>query len=169
MSIDNKSVCPFCLEIVKNRCFFSNNQYFAIYNRAPIISGHSLVIPHKHYEKLSNIPFEESKQLFPFVQQVMTILSEFFKAQSFDISIQDGTEAGQTVPHSHIHVIPRFADDYLQESGWFQVLQEHKQNSLLDSSLRQCISEEKLEEITKKLKAIAQNLFLIPVNIEQYV
>lgn len=152
------NICPFCSEKIRNNSFFFNQNYFVIYNRAPIVAGHSLVIPYKHYEKLNDIPLEESKQLFPFIQQVMKILTQAFKTQSFDISVQDGIEAGQTVLHTHVHIIPRFVNDCLQPSDWYQVLQDHEQKHLLDSAIRPHLPEEKLLEITDKLRNIAKKL-----------
>ncbi|KKA26529.1 hypothetical protein TD95_005072 [Thielaviopsis punctulata] len=85
--------------------------------------GHVLVCPLKPHARLTDLSGPETQDLFKTVQQVQKLLArhylktrnpddheELINAGSFNIAIQDGQEAGQTVPHVHVHVIPRPKD-----------------------------------------------------------
>jgi bis(5'-adenosyl)-triphosphatase len=152
------AVCPFCSDEVRGLIFFENQLFFAVCNQAPILPGHSLVIPKRHVQKVSGLTAEESQQLFPFVQKVNLVLSKAFQTDSFDISIQDGEPAGQTVMHLHVHVIPRITGDLPSPGDWYQELM-NTENPLLDSHKRPKLEKEQLAEIANRLRIIAKEIF----------
>ena len=71
-----------------------------------------LVIPRRVVFRLSDLDPEEVTDLFLSVQHVGKVLEKAYNAQSLTISIQDGKEAGQSVPHVHVHLIPRKSTDF---------------------------------------------------------
>jgi len=150
--------CPFCLPKIKNKSFYCNDYFFAIYNHAPIISGHVLIVPNIHFQKICELPIIFSEQLFPFVQKIMKILNFAYNATDFDISIQDGIFAGQTVAHLHVHVIPRLKDDCLQQTDWYYELHNQEKKYVLDSMLRPIIPEKEFLEITENLRKIGMEM-----------
>jgi bis(5'-adenosyl)-triphosphatase len=93
---------------------------YALVNIKPILPGHVLVIPFRKVQRITDLTTDEVTDLFTLVQRVQRMLAKtHFGAPgapgapedgSFNVAIQDGKEAGQTVPHAHCHVIPRTKD-----------------------------------------------------------
>lgn len=150
--------CPFCQLSLSDAYFYENRYFFATYNISPILPGHSLVIPKRHVVRLADLSEAEAHEVVPFVIKVNRILSELFKTQDFDISIQDGIAAGQTVMHLHIHIIPRILGDLPNAGDWYDLLYNDDKN-VIDSAMRPKLSKEKLNNITLRLKNASQKIF----------
>jgi len=106
--------CLFC-QIVKGKIpsevIFENKRVLAFLDVNPCSNGHTVVIPKKHYEKLSQIPDKEVKNLFIVVVKLAGKIQKQMKASAFNIGINDGEFAGQVIPHVHVHIIPRYKGD----------------------------------------------------------
>ena len=102
---------------VTKQVFLKTPHSFGLVNLKPIIPGHILVCPLKPHRRLTDLSAEETTDLFTTVQLTQRMLAKtYFKsadllAGSFTVAVQDGPEAGQTVPHVHVHVIPRTKGD----------------------------------------------------------
>lgn len=83
----------------------------------PISPGHTLVVPKRHVASIFDLPFEECMEIWSVVSEVRKQLRDDLQPDGFNIGVNDGTAAGQTVPHAHIHVIPRFNGDVLDPRG----------------------------------------------------
>lgn len=151
--------CPFCNPRVIEMQFIDNQYFYAIYNHSPILPGHSLIIPKNHVERFGDLQTELSSALFPFTQKVMSVLQQAFNVADFDLTIQDGAKAGQTIPHLHLHVIPRYINDLPNPGDWYPIFRKHENNELIDSFNRPKIPIEKLNEITSYLKETASIIF----------
>lgn len=88
-------------------------------NLKPIVPGHILVCPVAPHRRLADLSAAETADLFGTVQLTQRLLARaYFTPQGdlgaggFTIAVQDGAEAGQTVPHVHVHVIPRTRGDF---------------------------------------------------------
>ena len=77
----------------------------------PTNLGHTLVVPKKHYENLFDIPDVELGILGIRVKKVAYAVKIAMKADGVNISMNNGSAAGQIVPHAHIHIMPRYTDD----------------------------------------------------------
>ena len=88
-----------------------NENAFAIYDGFPISKGHVLVIPKRVVAEIFDLNDEEYSSCFNLVKDVKKILEEEFKPDGFNIGINNGEKAGQTIFHAHIHVIPRYSGD----------------------------------------------------------
>lgn len=143
--------CPFCLNNDSPFYFLKDNYFKAIYNKSPILPGHSLIVPNRHVERFSELSDEELAGLLLFTKKVNELLNYFFPSSGFNWTIQDGAAAGQTMPHLHVHVIPRKEGDLPDPGDWYPLL-EQVDNAHLDSSLRPALSEAQLLKITQKLK-----------------
>lgn len=84
---------------------------FAIVNLKPLLPGHILVSPLRVKPHLSDLTTEEISDLFNTVTRIQHTLKRVYKAEAFNIAVQDGVAAGQSVPHVHCHVIPRAKGD----------------------------------------------------------
>ena len=104
------NTCPFCT-LDPTRIIAANNHALAIMDGFPISLGHALIIPKRHIASLFEATRDEREALFDLVEQVRADLLEKYSPDGFNIGINDGAAAGQTVMHLHIHLIPRFAGD----------------------------------------------------------
>lgn len=77
----------------------------------PRRSGHTLVVPTRPIQRLTELSIQELSALMEGVQETQKRLSKYFETNDFSIIIHDGPIAGQEVPHLHIHVIPRTNGD----------------------------------------------------------
>ncbi|MBM3895896.1 MAG: HIT family protein [Thaumarchaeota archaeon] len=104
--------CIFCKIAdgkIPARIILESNKSLAFLDAFPLASGHSLVIPKKHYEKIQQMPADENYDLFNLVQQVTEKIDALTNAEL--IAVHNGKESGQEIPHVHVHIIPRSAGD----------------------------------------------------------
>ena len=108
--------CPFCcLDPV--RIIATNNHAFAIFDGFPISPNHMLIIPKRHIASLFEATEEEHSALFDLLTNMRERLFRKRGTAGFNIGINDGEAAGQTVMHLHIHLIPRYAGDMSDPRG----------------------------------------------------
>lgn len=96
----------------------------AIVNLKPIVPGHVLVIPSTPYHRFSEVPSEIVASLFLSVQEISRGLEKVFEADAVTVSLQDGEAAGQTVPHLHIHILPRKKGDIVPNDLVYEHLEK---------------------------------------------
>lgn len=77
----------------------------------PVKDGHTLVIPKSHYERLEDVPSDEIGPFMAAVQRATRAAQAAMDAPAATVGIHNGSEAGQAVPHLHVHVIPRHSAD----------------------------------------------------------
>jgi diadenosine tetraphosphate (Ap4A) HIT family hydrolase len=95
----------------------SNDYAVAIRDGFPVSEGHTLIIPKRHIGSLFEATAEEQAALFDLLGFARQQLLEELKPDGFNIGINDGSAAGQTVMHLHIHLIPRYAGDQPDPRG----------------------------------------------------
>lgn len=78
----------------------------AFVNLKPLVKGHVLVTPRRVVPRLADLTAEEYDDLFRAVRDVQEHLERFYGAEATRLGIQDGPDAGQSVPHVHVHVLP---------------------------------------------------------------
>ncbi|QLI80856.1 HIT family protein [Chitinibacter fontanus] len=108
--------CPFCAMPVE-RVIAENESGFVIRDGFPVSPGHTLIIPHRHIGSFFELNQQERDDLFELLDQAKLVLDQEFKPNAYNIGINDGPAAGQTVPHLHIHLIPRFDGDMADPRG----------------------------------------------------
>jgi len=110
------SNCPFCT-LPLERIIDSNEFGVAIRDGFPVSPGHTLVIPKRHIGSWFEISNDEQRGLLDLLARAKTDLQEEFKPDGYNIGINDGPPAGQTVPHLHMHLIPRYKGDQEDPRG----------------------------------------------------
>ena len=114
--------CVFC-QLPEERILYSNPYAMAVRDAYPVSPGHTLIIPKRHVASFFDVTAEERNAMFALLDRVK---HEFSIGQTADveqipdaynIGINDGPAAGQTVPHLHIHLIPRYQDDLVDPRG----------------------------------------------------
>ena len=108
-SYDQGMTCPFC--ILDRETIVENEYALAIFDGFPVSQGHTLVIPRRHAPTIFDLDETEYSGCFALIREVKEILEERHGAASFNIGVNCGEAAGQTVDHAHIHIIPRYAGD----------------------------------------------------------
>ena len=102
--------CIFCT-LPDSRIIRANKHAIIIRDGFPISPGHTLIIPRRHVGSFFQITAEERTCLLELVDQSKKMVDEEFSPDGYNIGINDGVSAGQTVPHLHIHLIPRYSGD----------------------------------------------------------
>ncbi|GAA5964434.1 hypothetical protein JCM21900_005743 [Sporobolomyces salmonicolor] len=97
---------------VPNQVFYQSTLSAGIVNLKPLVPGHVLVIPRRVVPRFRDLTPQEVSDLFLSVHQVSKVIETEYKAQALNIALQDGPLAGQSVPHVHVHIIPRRAKDF---------------------------------------------------------
>lgn len=110
------TLCPFCL-IEPGAIVLKNETAIAFRDRFPVAEGHTLVTPRRHVASIYQLPESDQAGIWDLVRAVREDLSSTHRPDGFTIGINDGPAAGQTVPHGHVHVIPRRAGDVTDPRG----------------------------------------------------
>jgi len=98
--------CPFC-NLDAGRIVLDNAAAVALPDGFPVTEGHTLVVPRRHVASLFDLTDDEQGGLWKLVALVRAKLLADLRADGFNVGVNDGTAAGQTVMHAHVHVIPR--------------------------------------------------------------
>ena len=122
------SDCIFC-NIEEKRIFLKSNFFIVIKDKFPVTKDHLLLIPKRHIESIFDLNKEEKNEFF----EVLSVLKKKLLKKdklilAFNIGVNDGLEAGQTIMHSHIHLIPRRKNDVQNPRGGVRGVIKDKQN-----------------------------------------
>jgi diadenosine tetraphosphate (Ap4A) HIT family hydrolase len=102
--------CPFC-SLPAERFVLESEYTVVIRDGFPVSPGHTLVIPKRHVASFFDVTDAERADLMSLLTAARGALERQLRPAGFNIGINDGAAAGQTVPHLHIHLIPRYAGD----------------------------------------------------------
>lgn len=108
--------CTFCT-LPASRVVGQNEHAIWIRDAFPVSLGHSLVIPKRHVGSFFEVSREELTALLDLLGQAKAAAVAEFHPDGFNIGINDGAAAGQTISHLHIHLIPRYAGDQEDPRG----------------------------------------------------
>uniref|UniRef100_H3CD34 Bis(5'-adenosyl)-triphosphatase n=1 Tax=Tetraodon nigroviridis TaxID=99883 RepID=H3CD34_TETNG len=118
---------------------------FAIKNvhNAPVTPAqYVLVCPLRLVERFGDLQPDELADLFSTTQRVASLVERHFGATSLTIAIQDGPEAGQTVKHVHVHVLPRKEGDFERnDSVYDEAVQHDLQNKHVDTAISTAVQQ----------------------------
>jgi len=154
--MQEKSSCPFCDPSVQSSVFYSQGDFMAVYNIAPVLPGHSLIIPKKHIISITELSSNELFEFFNTARKALNILLKAFGTDAFDWSLQEKPEAGQTIEHMHLHIVPRLSNDLAQPGDWYPLI-HNNDTQMIDSSNRSKLNQEQLFQIVNRLKSISEN------------
>jgi diadenosine tetraphosphate (Ap4A) HIT family hydrolase len=111
--------CLFCkiYEHKSEEILFKNKFWFCLYDLNPVNVGHVVVIPVEHHEDIFSLNTMHYISLEDAVNSIKKILDTKFKPDGYNIGINCGESAGQTIFHLHIHIIPRYKGDVDEPRG----------------------------------------------------
>lgn len=143
------SNCPFCSNEVKDTAFARQGNFVALYNIAPVVPGHSLIVPIDHTINILDLNDSEYVELMTFARTVARFLTQYYHTPDFDISIQQGRNAGQSIDHLHVHILPRKSNDIVDNGEWYDKIDEIERGKL-DSDKK--IDNDTLLKISENLR-----------------
>lgn len=101
--------CIFCKP--QREILAQNAHAIAVFDTYPVSPGHSLILPLRHVVTIWDLPEDEYLACYALVRELKPVLEARFKPDGFNVGVNCGEAAGQSVWHAHIHVIPRFKGD----------------------------------------------------------
>jgi diadenosine tetraphosphate (Ap4A) HIT family hydrolase len=110
------AACPFCT-LPPARLIATSAHAVVIRDGYPVSPGHTLVIPRRHVGSFFELSPDERDALLALLDQARTTLHAEYAPDGYNIGINDGPVAGQTVPHLHVHLIPRYRGDQPDPRG----------------------------------------------------
>jgi len=108
---DQNVNCPFCNPNAESELIVESATAYAIYDKFPVNDGHALIIPKRHCADYFVLTFKEQAACMFMLNTVKAVISKKFNPDGFNVGINVGVQAGQTVHHVHIHLIPRYNGD----------------------------------------------------------
>ena len=123
--------CPFCnIEnlINSDRIVYQDSTWIAIYDNYPVSKGHVLLIPKRHCASYFDLNFIELESVSVTIGIIKKLLDKKFNPDGYNIGMNCGEAAGQTVMHCHIHIIPRYTGDCKNPRGGVRGVIPSKQN-----------------------------------------
>jgi len=110
--------------------FYRGRSSIAFVNRKCVVPGHVLVIPIRRALRLTDLLPDEISDLFLTVQKVQRGMELFHQTSSSTVTVQDGPDAGQSIKHVHVHILPRRQGDFVENDQVYRELQEHDKNAV---------------------------------------
>ncbi|CAN6556254.1 unnamed protein product [Malus baccata var. baccata] len=126
--------------------FYSTNLSFAMVNLRPLVP----------VKRFGDLTADETSDLWITAQKVGSRLESYHKASSLTLAIQDGPQAGQSVPHVHIHILPRKVDDFEKNDEIYDALEEKEKELKRKLDLDQERKDRSLEEMTQEAEEYKQ-------------
>ena len=123
--------CPFCnIEnlINSDRIVYQDSTWIAIYDNYPVSKGHVLLITKRHCTSYFDLNFIELESVSVTIGIIKKLLDKKFNPDGYNIGMNCGEAAGQTVMHCHIHIIPRYNGDCENPRGGVRGVIPSKQN-----------------------------------------
>jgi diadenosine tetraphosphate (Ap4A) HIT family hydrolase len=108
--------CPFC-QLPPERVLDGNAHAVTVADAFPVSPGHMLVIVRRHIASFFEMTDEEVAAVYQLLRQAKLRSDATLKPYGYNIGVNDGAAAGQTVMHLHFHLIPRFAGDVSDPRG----------------------------------------------------
>ncbi|UGB33173.1 HIT family protein [Metabacillus sp. B2-18] len=106
--------CPFCSNVEP---VLENDLSIAFYDIYPVNKGHLLVIPKRHVEQYFDLTIEERRAIDSLLFEGKALLDKEHNPEGYNIGINNGEVAGQTIFHVHVHLIPRYKGDMEEPRG----------------------------------------------------
>lgn len=116
MSVQQADHCLFCT-VPPNRIVESREHAFSLLDAYPVSPGHSLVISRRHVAEIFDLTAPEIGDFVELIRSARARIDRTLRPTGYNIGVNVGTDAGQTVMHVHIHVIPRYPGDSVDPTG----------------------------------------------------
>jgi diadenosine tetraphosphate (Ap4A) HIT family hydrolase len=109
--------CVFCRQSDTRHQLAANDLAVAFPAGFPVSPGHALIVPRRHEPDFFALTAEEQAAVVALVNPVRAVLGPQFSPDGYNLGVNAGKAAGQTILHTHLHVIPRYAGDVAEPRG----------------------------------------------------
>ena len=116
--------CVFCDYVSNNKFIMDNNLAIAVYDNFPVNKGHVLIIPKRHFASYFEATLDEITAFNELILKVKKLIDSELKPDGYNIGINIGEAAGQTIFHLHIHLIQRYTGDVENPRGGVRKLKK---------------------------------------------
>jgi len=124
--------CPFCRPAT-DRLFYVGRYVIGMWDAFPVSPGHALLVPKRHVGSWFDASEDERAELLSAIEQARAAIEREHRPDGFNLGVNIGAAAGQTVPHVHVHVIPRYPGDVADPRGGVRGVIATKQTYLTGS------------------------------------
>ena len=122
------NTCPFCKVESEREIIASSDLSLAFFDGFPVSPGHALIIPKRHVASFFDLTKEEQLDLLRLADEVKNIIERRFHPDGYNVGINVGEAAGQSIFHVHMHLIPRYHGDVSNPRGGVRGVIPTKQN-----------------------------------------
>lgn len=122
-----KEECPFCKLASDVEIIYEDELALAFFDKFPVSEGHALIIPKRHVENYFDLTSNEISCMQTVLFKVKEIVENRFHPNGFNIGINIGESAGQSIFHVHMHLIPRYVGDVPNPKGGVRGVIPNKQ------------------------------------------
>lgn len=129
MTRPGSAPCLFC-DLSAERTFFRGELVIGVWDAYPVSPGHALLIPRRHVATFFEARREEQSGLLEALDAARAIIDARYRPDGYNIGINNGAAAGQTIFHLHLHLIPRYSGDVADPRGGVRVVIPDKANYL---------------------------------------
>lgn len=114
---NSSNSCIFCNPHKNITLLTESATAYAMFDGYPLSKGHVLVVPKRHVANYFELPFKEQSACWFMANKVQELLSKAFQPDGFNVGININRDAGQTMSHANIHIIPRYQGDAIGTKG----------------------------------------------------
>lgn len=111
MKKDDCIFCKLANGVIPTNSIYEDEDFNVILDLAPATKGHALILPKEHADNLYQLPDETAAKVFVLAKKLATSMTEKLGCDGFNVVQNNGSVAGQTVFHFHMHLIPRYEND----------------------------------------------------------
>lgn len=109
--------------ISSSHIFYRSPLSAAFVNLRPIVPGHVLIVPKRIVARMEDLTNDEYVDMWQSVRDIQSMLKKHYQATGFNVAVQDGRSAGQSVPHVHVHILPRVENDFERNDDVYDEMQ----------------------------------------------
>ncbi|RCU42304.1 HIT family protein [Chryseobacterium lacus] len=118
--------CPFCLDHLDRTIILENENCYAIYDGFPVSKGHVLIISKRHTANFFELSSLEQQDCLGLLNEAKKLVDREYSPDGYNVGINISREAGQTIWHVHVHLIPRYEGDVINARGGVRGVIPHK-------------------------------------------
>ena len=148
--------CKIARKQIPAHVVYEDENFIAFLDINPANKGHVLVIPKSHTDDFLKMDEGLAKELFSVVQRVANGVRKALNSDAMNIVQNNGTAAGQAIPHVHVHIIPRFENDGLALGVFRQGKYEGNEVNSVRESIKSKIPERKVAKTAEKVEEVKE-------------
>jgi diadenosine tetraphosphate (Ap4A) HIT family hydrolase len=100
-----------------DRIIDASERAFAVVDAYPVSPGHTLVVARRHVADVFDLTADEITEVIELIRAARMRIARSLNPTGFNVGVNVGRDAGQTIPHVHVHIIPRHAGDCVDPTG----------------------------------------------------